>query len=92
MKNLLLAVTAAVALLIALSTPASAHVSGGHGGQGQARSSIFSTAGGDDEHGEGTASDDDGTDPLTFAGLFVGGVAFTLAMAALVRAGRRIPQ
>jgi uncharacterized protein YcnI len=44
------------------------------------------------EHDETSAADEDGTDPLTFAALLVGGVAFTLALAALVRAGRRIPQ
>ena len=41
------------------------------------------------EEGEG---DSEGTDMLTFFALMIGGVAVALALAAFVRAGRRIPQ
>lgn len=54
--------------------------------------SLTLTSAGGGEHGEATSGDDDGTDLLTFAALLLGGVACTLALAALVRAGRRIPQ
>ena len=45
-----------------------------------------------DDAGTDGGGEDDGTDMATFAALLLGGIAVVIAIAALVRAGRRIPQ
>jgi uncharacterized protein YcnI len=55
--------------------------------------SVVAAGEGDGEHADGAADgEDDGTDMATFFALLLGGVAVVVALAAFVRAGRRIPQ
>ena len=53
--------------------------------------SLALTSASEEGHGGGEG-EDDGTDMITFFALLLGGTAVVLALAALVRAGRRIPR
>jgi len=79
MKRLLLVLLATATLVVGFAAPASADVG-------------VAVATAESEHGEAeSGAADDGTDLATFLALMAGGVVVVLALAALVRAGRRIP-